>query len=49
MQENAQSGGELIFGRVTYQMMASDWPTPMALEQNPIVAERMNALQKVVF
>ena len=49
VQGNAQSGGELIFGRITYQMMASYWPTPMALEQNPIVAERMNALQKVVF
>lgn len=49
VQGNAQSGGELIFGRITYQMMASYWPTPMALEQNPIVAERINALQKVVF
>ena len=49
VQGNAQSGGELIFGRITYQMMASYWPTPMAHEQNPIVAERMNALQKVVF
>jgi len=49
VQGNAQVGGELIFGRITYQMMASYWPTSMALEQNPIVAERMNALQKVVF
>ena len=49
VQGNAQSGGELIFGRKTFQMMASYWPTPMAHEQNPIVAEHMNALQKVVF
>ncbi len=49
VQGNAQSGGELIFGRKTYQMMASYWPTPMAHEQNPIVADRINALQKVVF
>jgi dihydrofolate reductase len=47
--ENAKTGGELVFGRKTYQMMASYWPTPMALEQNPVVAERINALQKVVF
>lgn len=47
--ENAKGGGALVFGRVTYQMMASFWPTPMALQTNPAVAERMNALPKIVF
>jgi dihydrofolate reductase len=30
-------------------MMASYWPTPMALEQNPGVAVGMNASEKIVF
>jgi dihydrofolate reductase len=47
--ENAQSEGPLLFGRVTYQLMASYWPTPIADQHNPIVAERMNKLHKVVF
>ena len=46
---NANNGGELLFGRVTYQMMASYWPTPMAAKNDPIVAERMNKMPKVVF
>jgi len=48
-QENASGGGELLFGRVTYQMMASYWPTPMAAASSPLVAERMNGMPKVVF
>jgi dihydrofolate reductase len=46
---NARGGGVLLFGRVTYEMMASYWPTPMAAQNSPAVAERMNNLQKVVF
>jgi dihydrofolate reductase len=46
---NAKGGGRLVFGRVTYQMMASFWPTPMALERAPGVAEGMNRMPKVVF
>lgn len=46
---NAKGGGILVFGRVTYQMMANYWPSPMAIKNEPIVAERMGALQKVVF
>jgi dihydrofolate reductase len=47
--ENARGGGELVFGRVTYELMASYWPTPLAAQSNPIVAARMNSLPKVVF
>jgi dihydrofolate reductase len=47
--ENASGGGELVFGRITYELMASFWPTPAAAKSNPIVAERMNSLPKVVF
>ena len=38
-----------MFGRITYELMASYWPTPYALKNDPIVAERMNSLPKVVF
>src|SRR5438876_10262863 len=48
-QENASGGGELVFGRITYELMASFWPTPLAAQSNPIVAQRMNSLPKVVF
>ncbi|MEW6642292.1 MAG: dihydrofolate reductase family protein [Pseudomonadota bacterium] len=49
VQDNARGGGVLLFGRVTYEMMAGYWPTPLAREQNPVVAERINAQQKIVF
>lgn len=47
--ENASGGGELVFGRVTYELMASYWPTPEAHDAMPVVADRMNRLAKVVF
>ncbi len=47
--ENASGESTLLFGRITYEMMASFWPTPMAMEMMPSVAERMNNLPKVVF
>jgi len=46
---NARGGGELLFGRKTYDLMAGYWPTPAAAQHDPVVAERMNALPKVVF
>ncbi len=46
---NASGGGMLLFGRVTYDMMSSYWPTPMAAKQNPQVAKGMNDMPKVVF
>ncbi len=45
---NASSGGELLFGRKTYQMMEAFWPTPMAAAQMPVVAKGMNAARKYV-
>lgn len=47
--DNAGGGGMLLFGRVTYEMMATFWPTPAAFEAAPVVARRMNELPKVVF
>jgi len=46
---NASGDGALLFGRVTYEMMASFWPTPAAMESMPAVAEGMNNMPKVVF
>ena len=39
----------LIFGRVTYEFMVSYWPTSEAITNDPIVAEKMNSLPKIVF
>lgn len=46
---NASSGGTLLLGRKTYEMMASHWPTPAAKKASPEVAKGMNDLEKVVF
>ena len=45
---NASSGGELLFGRRTYQQMEAFWPTPLAAQQMPAVATGMNAARKYV-
>jgi dihydrofolate reductase len=49
VEENARSGARFIFGRITYELMAGYWPTPLAAKQFPVVADRMNSLPKVVF
>jgi dihydrofolate reductase len=38
----------LIFGRATYEGMAGYWPTQGAREDDPVIAELMNAMPKVV-
>jgi dihydrofolate reductase len=49
MAENAKGNGTLVFGRITYDLMVSWWPTPLAMQQLPDVAKGMNDLQKLVF
>jgi dihydrofolate reductase len=39
----------LLFGRITYEGMASYWPTPEAHEGDSLVADFMNTVPKVVF
>ena len=39
----------LLFGRVTYQGMASYWATEAAIKDDPTVAGLMNSLPKIVF
>lgn len=46
---NARGGAVLLFGRVTYELMASYWPTPVATQNSRDVAEHMNNLSKIVF
>ena len=46
---NASGSGELLFGRVTYEMMAAFWPTPQAAQMLPGVAAGMNRMHKTVF
>ncbi len=36
-------------GRITYDLMKSYWPTPLALQTNRVIAEQMNAMPKLVF
>jgi dihydrofolate reductase len=47
--EGLGAGNILLFGRVTYQMMASYWPTPDAMKNDPTVADGMNRAEKIVF
>ena len=39
----------ILFGRVTYEIMESYWPTESGKEDNPIVANIMNTTEKIVF
>lgn len=47
----AQTGtvGTLLFGRKTYELMASYWRSEEARTSDPIVAKQMNEMPKVVF
>jgi dihydrofolate reductase len=47
--ENAGGGGQFLFGRITYELMAGYWPTSQAIKNDPDVAAGMNSLSKVVF
>lgn len=47
-EQQLEAGNILLFGRKTYDMMSSFWPTAMAYESFPKVAERMNHAEKIV-
>jgi dihydrofolate reductase len=47
--DNLEARATLLFGRVTYEMMAGWWPSPMAMESMPDVAKGMNESEKIVF
>jgi dihydrofolate reductase len=44
-----ETAGVLLFGRVTYELMAGYWPSEAGLKDDPVVANWMNSLPKVVF
>jgi dihydrofolate reductase len=46
---NAQGENALVFGRLTYELMAAWWPTAEAAKAMPEVAQGMNAAPKFVF
>jgi len=37
----------LLFGRVTYELMAGYWPN--AIEKDPVIKKAMNSLPKIIF
>lgn len=47
-QKQLEADNILLFGRKTYDMMYSFWPTKMAYDNFPKVAERMNDSAKMV-
>lgn len=47
--QQLQEVDTILFGRKTYQLMESYWPSTGALEDDPIVAKLMNTTAKVVF
>jgi dihydrofolate reductase len=47
--ERLRSRSTLLLGRVTYQLMASFWPTPAAKQLLPDLAAGMNESPKIVF
>lgn len=47
--EGAQSESVIVLGRVTYEQMANYWPTPLAKQNSPEIAEGMNKSEKIVF
>jgi dihydrofolate reductase len=46
--DQLQEVDTLLFGRVTYELMASYWPTSEALTDDPVIATLMNNLLKIV-
>lgn len=47
--EQTSSVDTILFGRVTYEGMASYWPTSAAITDDPVIADLMNRLPKIVF
>ena len=45
----SNSGNTLLFGRITYELMAGFWPTAEAIKDDPVVAAGMNKAEKIVF
>jgi len=46
--EQLDEADTLLFGRVTYELMAAYWPSAAAERDDPKVASRMNSFSKIV-
>jgi dihydrofolate reductase len=47
--EQLNSVDEILFGKITYELMANYWPTEHAVKDDPVVANKMNSSNKFVF
>lgn len=47
--ELAKSIDTILFGRVTYELMANFWPTPAADSEDQVITKYMNESAKIVF
>ncbi len=48
-QGQSSGGSTLLFGRTTYEMMKSYWPTEAAIQNDPHMAATLNDSPKIVF
>jgi dihydrofolate reductase len=48
-EKNSNSGNTLLFGRVTYELLAGYWCSADALKNDAIIAQGMNSASKIVF
>ncbi|MGC2034976.1 MAG: dihydrofolate reductase family protein [Thermoplasmata archaeon] len=44
-----RAAGSIVMGRRTFELMQRYWPTPQARKEEPVIAERMTELPKLVF
>jgi dihydrofolate reductase len=47
--QQLEEADTLVFGRRTYEMMASFWPSEIAQEKDPVVSGKMSSTDKLVF
>ncbi|MDD4971248.1 MAG: dihydrofolate reductase family protein [Paludibacter sp.] len=47
--EQLNNADMLFFGRLTYELMAGYWSTPDGTNDDPVIANKMNTLPKIVF
>jgi dihydrofolate reductase len=47
-EKNSTAANTLLFGRVTYELLAGYWTSAQALKVDPVVAGGMNSSPKIV-
>ena len=47
--DQAKTGGTVLYGRKTYEMMMNYWPTTEARKSDPYMAKVVNEGEKIVF